>query len=153
MVQRLENEQGFQRTRTNWLTPWSQFLPEKTTAALPPKKFLTLHQTWRLRIIFTRAPVVPINRQMNPGQTYLKYILILLSHICLKWPLQSQHSLSFMFSYSNRHVLSFALIYATIFANLTILNVIVVIICGEEYKLWCSSLCKYLTFLRSKYFP
>jgi hypothetical protein len=60
---------------TNWLTPWSWVLVDKSPLAHSPKKFSTFYEARRFITVFTRAVHWSlIVSQINPVHTSLSYL-------------------------------------------------------------------------------
>jgi hypothetical protein len=66
---------------------------------------------------------------------YLKSILILSSHLCIGLP-------SSLFRFSNQNIVCISPMHATL--PLILLDLVTLIMSGEVYKLWNSSLCSLL---------
>jgi hypothetical protein len=88
-------------------------------------------------------PVVPILRQMNPIHTipsYLKSILILSTNIRLVLP---SGLLPSVFPTNTLHAFLLSHVPFTCAVNLILLDLIILIMLREEYKLWSPSLCSF----------
>jgi hypothetical protein len=98
--------------------------------------FLAFYGTRRFITVFTRAlHWFLILRQINPIHTtpsYLRSILILSTHLHLGLP---SGLLPSDFSTNILYALLFFLIHATCLAHFIILDLTILIIFGEEYKL------------------
>jgi hypothetical protein len=110
--------------------------------------------------IHRRSPLVPVSSQTNPVHTnhtiFPRSILILSTHLHLGLPSPSG-LLPSNFPTHNLYAFLFSPIHATYLTHI-ILNLIILIILGEEYKLQSSLLCSFLhschfIFLQSKYSP
>jgi hypothetical protein len=87
-------------------------------------------------------PLVPILNQINPfhtSSTYLRSILILSTHLCLGLP-----SGLFLSGFLIPQGFLFCHIRAACHAHLMLLDLIIVILLGEECKLRSPSLCSFL---------
>jgi hypothetical protein len=85
--------------------------------------------------VHTSPPLVPILNQSNPVHTnpfYLSKIHFNIIHLPISW------------SSSGLFPSGFTTIRANYPAHLILLDLIILIILGEEYKLWSSSLCSFL---------
>jgi hypothetical protein len=110
--------------------------------------------------IHKSSPLVPILSQTNPVHTNhtisLRSILILSTHLHLDLP-NPRGLLPSNFPINNLYIFLFSPIHATCLAHL-ILNLIILIILGEKYKLQSFALCsflhpRHLIPLQTKYSP
>jgi hypothetical protein len=128
------------------MNSWSWTLLEKPPIVQILKKFSAFYGIRRFITVLTRAlhwslsgattihsiPLHPICLRSN---------LVLSTHLCLDLP--SGLFLS-GFHINTLYALIFSPIRATCPAHLVLLDLIIIIILGEEYKLWSSSLCSFL---------
>jgi hypothetical protein len=127
----------------------------------PLKAFPAFYETKGVHYhIHTSSPLVPILSQANPVHTdhtiSPRSILISSTHLHLGLPCPSG-LLPSNFPINSLYAFLFSPIHATCLAHL-ILNLIILIILGEEYKLQSFTLCSFLhprhfIPLQSKYFP
>jgi hypothetical protein len=105
-----------------------------------PKNFSTFHGTWRFVTMFTRALHWSLAwarsiQSIPPHPIYLRSILVLCAHLHL--------DLLSGFSTNVQYTFLFSPILVTCPAHLMLLDLIILIILGKEYKLWIPSLCSF----------
>jgi len=141
-----KNRGDYEKYKVNWRTPWSAILLQKLILTHLFKQFRALHGTRRLINVFTTARHWSLSWarwiQFTPLQptTSLRCVLMLSSHLRLVFRVVSSVQVfrpTFCKHFSSP-------MRATCPAHLTLLYLITVIIFGEVYKLWSSSLCSVL---------
>jgi hypothetical protein len=128
------------------LTLWSWTLLERPLDARPLDNFPAFHGTRMVNTEFTRALHLFLSlartiQSTSPHPTSPRSILILFTHLCLGLP---SGLLPSGFHTNNLYAFLFSPIRATWPTHLTLRDLIILIILGEEYKSRSSSLCSFL---------
>jgi hypothetical protein len=125
------------------LTPWSWALLEKPPVVQLPKNFPAFYATRRFITVFARTLRQSLAwarsiQSIPPHPISLRSILIWSTPLRLGLPnglFPSGFHTNILYAFFFSHILAKCLAYLIIFA------LIILIILGEEYKLWSSSLC------------
>jgi hypothetical protein len=117
---------------TNWTTPWSRALLEKPSLSQLLKNFPTFYGTQRFITVFTWVLHQSLLNQITAS--CLRSILILSSHLRIGLP-------DVIFPPGFHTKILYAFFFAPIRAT-RLLDMIILIMLGEEYMLW-SSLCSF----------
>jgi hypothetical protein len=121
-------------------------LSSEAPVAQPLKKFPTFYGTWRFITMFTRALHRSLSQAklIKPVTTYTVSrisILMLSSNLHLSLP---SGLLPYGFLTRNPIYMPLCRMHATCFSHLNLPDLIVIIIFGEQYKFWSSSVCSFL---------